>query len=338
MRINNEKPKSSLKDKLLVTLFSIIITASVLCVVGVFLLNTSFFDKSNNVGGENVNDKINSEITTPVDVKEKQVTFLIAGIDYVEGSNRGKLTDMIMVANFDIKGKLINILRIPRDTYIGQDYTESGKINEVYGRKEGGGIQGLANVINKNFALTIDHYATIDMDGFKSIVDAMGGVEVDVPQSFTLEGVTIEKGLQTLSGFTAEKFVRERKAYKTGDLMRIEMQNLFLKAMVEKMFTLGMKDVTKLATKVITYVTSDMTLGEMLGYYKKVTEVDRNSGINFYTVPILSAMNNGHSVLSIKRYETGDLLNSYFRPYSPKVDAEDLALIELEVTSRETTQ
>lgn len=318
------KPKASTMDKVLITVFSLVITASVLCVIAVFVLNTSFL-KNTEQGGDGMLD---NAITTPTEIKEKCVTFLVAGIDYVEGSGRGKLTDFIMVVVFDINNKKVDALRIPRDTYIGNDHTATGKINEVYGRNSGG-IEELAKVINKTFNLTIDHYITINMDGFISMIDKIGGVDVDVPKTFTLEEVTIEKGMQHMTGFVAEKFVRERKSYANGDLGRIEMQQIFMEALLQKMFTLEKTKIASLAPSLIKDVTTDLTLGEMLGYYNKLLEVDRVNDINFHVVPITGAMNGSYSVVSIKKYPTADLLNEHFRPYTPEVGVEDLGIIEL---------
>lgn len=69
-------------------------------------------------------------------------------------------------------------------------------------------MENLARVIYDRLRLPIDHYVTINMDGFVSVIDAIGGVEINVQESFTLEGVTFKPGLQTLNGLQAEKFVR----------------------------------------------------------------------------------------------------------------------------------
>lgn len=318
-----EKRKTPLKDKILITLFSLIITASVLCVAGVYLMNTRFLA---NTDDPNADGKLNTDIVTPKEIKDKCVNFLVTGIDYQEGSSRGKLTDVIMVVSFDIEGKNIDVLQIPRDTYIG-NITSTGKINAIYGKSEDGGIEGLATAIFMNFNITIDHYVTLNMDGFRSLIDKIGGIDVNVPKTFTLEEVTIEAGMQHLTGFQAEKLVRERHAYSNGDLGRIETQKVFMKALVSKVFSMGKSEIVKLAPSLLKDVTTDLNLSEVLGYYNKLLEVDQNAGINFHTAPVLKGGNyRGNSVVVLNKEELTDLLNEHFRPYTSLVPVEELGL------------
>ncbi|MEG0693325.1 MAG: LCP family protein [Oscillospiraceae bacterium] len=326
MKRIKQKPKTSKKDKILITIFSIIITLSLLCVAFVFIMNSRFFlNKENDTGG---GDTLKEEIVTPTEIKDKTTNFLVCGIDYFEGSGRGKLTDVVMIVSFDIKGKNIDILQIPRDSYIGEDYP-TGKINAIYGQKKNGGIHGLAERVSKTFNMTIDHYVTINMDAFITVVDQIGGVEVDVPKKIVLEGTTLHPGLQTLNGKQSEIFVRERKSYANGDLGRIDMQRIFLEALLKKVFSLSNGKIVSLAPTLIKEVTTDLTLGQMLGYYNNLMKVDKNKDINFHVLPVISGSHDGLSVLSIKKYPTADLLNEHFRPYSKPVPAEELGIIEL---------
>lgn len=321
-----EKTKTSLFEKIAITFLSLVIVASIALVGYVYLMNTSFLinKDSEEIGAGHLGE----ELATPKPIKKKCVNFLVCGIDYAEGSNRGKLTDMIMLVSFDIDARDINVLRIPRDSYIGSDYP-TGKINAIYGQRENGGIEGLARRINSQMQLPIDHYITVNMDGFKHIVDAIGGVTVDVPKRIDLEGVVIEKGVQTLDGLKAERFVRVRKIYANGDFGRIEMQNVFMKAMIEKIFSMEKSSIVKLAPSLIKEVTTDLTISEALGFYENLVKVDRASGIHFYTVETASATKDGLSIQSIKEKQLADLLNDHFRPYSQKVSADELSIIEL---------
>ena len=76
---------------------------------------------------------ISSEIQTEEEIKEDVVSFLICGIDDEEGRGLGERTDLIMYVTFDIKAGKVDILQIPRDTYV--ENTPTNKINAVYGRK-----------------------------------------------------------------------------------------------------------------------------------------------------------------------------------------------------------
>lgn len=321
------KKKASKRDVILVTIFIIIIVLSLLSVTTVYLMNSRFFKNTENHQDSQNGGKIASEIVTPAEIKEKTQNFLICGIDYLEGSNRGKLTDVIMFVSFDIENKNVDVLQIPRDSYIGDDYP-TGKINAIYGQRNGGGVDGLAKRINKTLNLTIDHYVTLDMNGFVSIIDKIGGVEVDVPNYIDLEGVQLYPGLQTLDGNKAQIFVRERHSYANGDLGRMEMQKVFMEALVEKVFSIDMSQAASLAPTLITNITTDMNISEILGFFNNLISVEK-SKINFHTLPVTGGMYKGLSVLAINRQETADLLNEYFRPHSEPVSAEKLGILDL---------
>lgn len=328
---NKDQTKSKVTgkwDRIIIVILSIVIAVSLLCVAGVFLLNSSFLSDKEGGGAQNQGGKIDADIVTPSDLKSKTTNFLICGIDYFEGSDRGKLTDVIMVACFDIEKKNIQILQIPRDTYIGEDYP-TGKINAIYGQSTNGGIDGLSKRISKTLKIPIDHYVTVNMDSFIKVVDQIGGVEVDVPKRIDLEGVTLNAGLQTLDGKQAEIFVRERKSYSNGDLGRMEMQKVFMKALVKKVFSLGNSKMVSLATSLINEVTTDLTLAQMLEFYQSFTKVDKENGVNFHVLPTTSAKYGKLFVFSIMKYPAADMLNTFFRPYTDDILAEDLNVFEL---------
>ena len=113
-----------------------------------------------------------------------------------------------------------------------------------------------------------------------------------------------------------------------GDFGRMEAQATFLKALVQKVFSMGTAQVVSMAPSLIQYITTDLTLAQMLGYYNSIDGLDLNN-INFHTLPVVGTMYNGLSVQSIKRYPTADLLNEYFRPYQNAVPAEGLDVIEI---------
>lgn len=311
-------------EKIVSIISVLLIVGSVVAVGYVYLMNSKIFTIDDPQAGS-----IDSSIVSPKKVQKKSVNVLVCGIDYLEGGSRAKLTDVIMVANMDFINKKVNILQIPRDTFIGNEYS-TGKINAIYSSPENGGITGLANKINNMFLIPIDYYATINMTGFRGIVNAVGGVEVDSPVAFTLEGVTIQKGKQKLNGKQADRFVRNRKGagYAAGDLMRNQMQQIFLKALMEKMFALNFKDIAAMAPTIIKDVSTDMTLNQMLEFYKQVSAMGSKS-VNFHTLEVSGAYNGSYSVVSLHAKPTADMLNENFRAHSKKYTWEELGITEL---------
>ena len=325
-----KKKKMRPRDRVIMTVSILLIIVSV-CTVGVIgLLNWRPL-----IGDDST---IDPNITTPDTIKEKSVNFLLCGIDFEEGTARGHLTDIIMVVNFDVAGNKVNILQIPRDTLVGDDETPTGKINAVYGRSSSygeNGMAGLASVINEMLGITIDHYATVTMTAFRNVVDGLGGVEVDVPQTINLDGVTIQAGKQTLNGKQAEKFVRVRYGgglYDGSDTTRVKMQRIFLAALAKELTEVSSGELVGLITKVIGDVTTDMSVGEVINFAGVMQKVDL-SNMSIAMLPgqadyYQTSSYGSQSVYYLHLNETLQLVNKYFRTYQDPLTPEDLNIIE----------
>lgn len=318
------KRKSSTKTKVIRAVLVAICAISLATTGVVMLFNTPVLT-------EPEQGVIEEVIKTPVAEKKKQMNILVVGIDHIkaqENKRAGTLTDVVMLVNYDIENEKINIVQIPRDTYIGDDYP-TGKINAIYGAKTDGGVTGLANKINQMLKMPIDYYVTLDLDGLVSLVDSIGGVTMDVPISFVGgDNVRIKKGLQTINGKQAEAIVRERHAYPNADLGRIQTQRLFMQAAMQKMFSLGKTQIVKLAPTMINQVKTDLTLSQLISMYGDVMDGAKDN-IVFHDMPVKSASRNGLSMLALQPEETAALLNEFFRPYSEPVQAESLEFFDV---------
>lgn len=323
---------------------SILLVISILLIVGSVLLAgyTSVMnwtplaevEESVNSAGETVQGgtaTLDEDIKTPASYAGQVVNFLVAGIDYnttdaTAGVSRGKLTDVLMVVQIDLENGSVSALQIPRDTWVGTNVSSTGKINAVYALS---GIDGVAEVIYDRMLIPIDHYVTVDMDGFIAIVDAIGGVTIDIDETFTLEGVTFTPGTHTLSGIEAEKFVRERHSRSGGDIGRINAQRQFLAAMLSEMKTLSASELTSLASIVMQNVTTDLSVGTALSLVQEILKMDTDN-MSFYMVPgQTGTAYNGQSIWSAHKEELAAVLNDHFRPYSEKVPAENLGIEEI---------
>lgn len=327
----NRRRRLSVFDRVLLAVSIVLIGVSAGIIGYVSLMNWAPLpevDESGNVAS------IDEEIQTAEENRGKVTNFLVTGIDYntldpSAGTARGKLTDVIMVVQLNLETNEVNILQIPRDTYVGTDVSSTGKINGVYSRS---GLEGLAQVIYDRFKLPVDHYANVIMDGFIRIVDAVGGVEIDIQESFTLEGYTFYPGVQTLNGIQAEKFVRER--YSRGsDIGRLDAQRQFLAAMFQKFKSLSLGELTNLVPTVMDEVTTDLNVRTVLSLIEVVMNIEVDD-IHFYTVPGEGCTaSNGQSVWSVHLEPLAELLNENFRPFDDPVPAAELNLVELQNTT-----
>ncbi|MGC5037292.1 MULTISPECIES: LCP family protein [unclassified Streptomyces] len=163
------------------------------------------------------------------------------------GSAEGKRTDSMMILHTGSNGP--TLISLPRDSnvtipsYKGSD---SGKLYQATGRQTKlnaayaeDGPELLVRTVEANTGLHIDHYVEIGFGGFANIVDAVGGVEMDIPQDIkdTKSGADLKKGRQTLDGEQALAFVRTRYALAGSDLDRTKNQQKFLSALANQVAT-----------------------------------------------------------------------------------------------------
>lgn len=322
-KIRFQKKNKKKKNKVFMVLS--IIT---LIVIGVSITIFAVLN-SKPLSSNSSNASISPEIATPDEIKEKSMNILVAGVDYEQGRD-GKLTDVIMVVNLDTVAKKVNVLQIPRDTFIGYNYDETGKINGIYGNQNNGGIKGLSNTIYKNFNLNIDHYVTVTMESFRTIVDKLGGVEVYIPEAIPFEpGKYLPAGNQALTGEQAEWLVRYRKGYVEGDIGRVRMQRYFWTGMAKKIISTPKSQMISLVPTLTSEVESDMTVNQMISILSFLNGVSL-ADIRIEMLPGEATNNkNGYSIYSVHKKEVADLLNNYFRPHSEKVSAEQLGAVEL---------
>ncbi|GGM05278.1 transcriptional regulator [Streptomyces fumigatiscleroticus] len=167
--------------------------------------------------------------------------------DLHTGSAEGKRTDSMMILHTGSNGS--TLISLPRDsdveipTYKG---SESGKLYQGTGRHvklnaayAEDGPELLVRTVEYNTGLHIDHYVEIGFAGFANIVDAVGGVTIDIPQDIkdTKSGADFKKGEQTLNGEEALAFVRTRYALAGSDLDRTKNQQKFLSALANQVAT-----------------------------------------------------------------------------------------------------
>ncbi|MFB8775662.1 LCP family protein [Streptomyces broussonetiae] len=165
------------------------------------------------------------------------------------GSAEGKRTDSMMILHTGDNGS--TLVSLPRDsdveipTFVGSEsgktYQGTGrhvKLNAAYAED---GPELLVRTVEFNTGLHIDHYVEIGFAGFANIVDAVGGVEIDIPQDIkdTKSGADLKKGKQTLNGEEALAFVRTRYALAGSDLDRTKNQQKFLSALANQVATPG---------------------------------------------------------------------------------------------------
>ncbi|MBR4720195.1 MAG: LCP family protein [Clostridia bacterium] len=220
-----KKTKFSLKKRLAV--FGISLTVLVIAFVAVMSFGGLFLTYDDTEDTENIAE---------VDKETGKINILVIGLD-----NDGTRTDTIMVATYDLDNDAVNILSIPRDTrmYVGGRYQ---KINCAYAiRKDGKmkGVDGTIEAVSRLTAIPINYYVEFTFETFREMIDALGGVDYDVPQNMNYDDpaqnlhIHLTKGYQHLDGDKAEQLVRFRK-YPQGDIDRVKVQQSFIKELAKQ--------------------------------------------------------------------------------------------------------
>ena len=252
-------------------------------------------------------------------------TILLSGLD---DDNGGSDTNILMAV--DTVNGYVYGASIPRDSkaIIGG---KAHKINYAYNK---GGTALLASTVSEQLGIPVDYTVCVNLQGFTALVDAIGGVDFEVPINMDyddpIQGLSIhfKKGMQHLSGADALRVVRFRHnndgtGYGSEDLGRMSTQQNFLKAVAKKMFTAG-----NMATKIDDYarifnqyVETDLTLGNLVWLGTEVLKMGVDK-IDFSTLP-----NEWHSpYIYLDPTETLTVVNTYLNPYVEDRTAEDLNL------------
>lgn len=192
-------------------------------------------------------------------------------------------TDTIIIGFIDIETKQLRALSIPRDTYVTIPGGSKTKINHAYSY---GGIPLVKSTIESNFGIEVDNYVEVDFNGFVGLVDAVDGVELDVPLRMynALESIDLQPGLQTLDGSKALQFVRYREQV-YADIGRIQRQQQFLTALAHNILSPStIIKIPQLVNVAMEYVKTDLTAKDMLALASLASKTDLST-LEMATVP-----------------------------------------------------
>ncbi|MCR1973646.1 LCP family protein [Clostridium sporogenes] len=277
------KRKKSRSLKIIIILFSFIILLGIL---GYFYLLG--FTNNSKLGEGKINTK-KAEAGEPVNI-------LVMGVDIGDpGSKEAsdpKRTDTMLVVNYNPKTKNINMVSVPRDTRV----TMNGKKIKINSAHAINGVNGSIAAVENLLGIEINNYAKIDYEGFRKVIDAIGGVEMDITRDMNYDDpsqnlhIHFQKGTTVhLDGKKAEEFFRWRKnnngtGFADGDLGRIENQHKFISKVVEKVKSPSIiPKIPNILSTIPDYVETDMSPEEIIKYGYAVTKGDKSS-INMITL------------------------------------------------------
>ncbi|MDD4067216.1 MAG: LCP family protein [Clostridia bacterium] len=262
-----------------------------------------------NVGGD---VSVNPEDDPTQVENKKSINVLLLGTNQ-------NLSDFIMVARYDAEQDKAYLISIPRDTkYNGLDepHTTYYKINAIY---QGKNIEKLENQVEKLLGIKIDNYVVFNTSILKQVVDAIGGVTVDIgSKPLKYEDpeqnlyIDIPAGVQTLDGDLAEQFVRFRKGYSNGDIGRINAQHHFIEAFIQQCLKPeNLLKLPNLASIVLNEVKTDIQISTVMYYLDDFANF-KMENLTMETLPGYSPTLNGISFYVLYEQQTKDMINKFF--------------------------
>ena len=277
---------------------------------------------------EQTGEEVEEETELPASHQTGVYNILICGTD-----DDGYRTDTIIVAHLNETTHDVALMSVPRDTVVLNGSGGIMKINSVYA---GGGADGMARLSKRLGAMLgfeLDGYVLVNLEAFRETVDLVGGVEFDVPQDMYYQDPTqnlhidLKAGKQLLDGEKAMELVRFRKGYASQDIQRTKVQQEFLRALAKKV--LSVSSLTKLkefADVFSTYVTTDLTVGNMLYLAKALMQCDFDA-MKTYTLEGEGAMINGGSYYPLYAGKLVQVVNESFNPYDAPVTLDTVNVI-----------
>lgn len=307
-----------MKRKFLITFFVSIVGFALLYST---IFDSVFLDRSTVAIPDDFVEDRDDEHKTPK--QKNQILFLLMGLDTenLKKSN-GSRTDTIILTKMDFDTGQINMLSLPRDTRVSVKGKQD-KLNHAYAY---GGKDLAIETVKDFLGIDLEYYVLIDYKIVKEVVDAIGGVKINIPFDMVYTAdpplhINLKKGERTLNGKEAHDFLRWRNnndksvGYKDGDIGRIQAQQYFMKELIKQ--TLKTKNLLRLPKLVETYfenVETNIPINLMLKGAASAKKIDVDN-IMTNTIPGSGEYIGGISYYIPNKQKTESMIKDMFEEY-----------------------
>lgn len=257
-------------------------------------------------------------------------TLLLAGLDDGNGN-----TDTIMLARLDAEAQRLDVVSLPRDTMVNTGWNVR-KLNAAYtvGMLNGeAGGERLREEVARLTGFEADNYAVLRLGTAERVIDALGGVDFEVPMAMDYEDaeqglrIHLRAGRQHLNGAQALGLCRFRSGYASADLGRIDMQQRFLRACAEQFIRLGnIPNLPRVVKLLSEELETDLSAGS-IGWFLRQLLRCPGENIHFSTVPCRFQTVHGLSYTVLELDGWLGLLNEGLSPWREPITAEELDLV-----------
>jgi LCP family protein required for cell wall assembly len=250
--------------RIIIIVLSSVIVIGGLGAGGIFLYINSINKTINSVNTSEVEN-----ILAPIESSQEPVTILVLGLDTRDTLNDRGRADIIMVLYLNPEEVTGSLLSIPRDTLVDIPGHGEDKINAAYAY---GGEELMIKTINSFLGAEINHYVTLDFEGFIQLIDALGGVDITIERPLVdpKTGANFSAGDHHLTGEQALSYTRSRST-ELGDIGRIQrQQQLFKELLRQKLDIKYLSSVPYYFNILVDNTKTDLDILTILGYSKSV--------------------------------------------------------------------
>lgn len=268
-----------------------------------------------------MNDKsvVTDELRASLVEKEKTTDpfyMLLLGTDGRPGEEVYR-SDTIILARIDPQNKKVALVSIPRDTKV----TINGQTQKINAAHAIGGAQGAVQAVSTLCGVDISHYAEVSFDGMTGIVDAIGGVQIDVEDNINdwkAGNIKIQKGEQVLNGAAALTYARSRK-FTDGDYTRMKHQRHLIEAIVKQVLNnTDATTIVPLLNSTADMVKTDMSITEIADLANQMRGMNVDTDLYSANVPSTTADVNGVSYVVANMPELQEMMDRIDRGEDPQ--------------------
>jgi LCP family protein required for cell wall assembly len=271
-------------------------------------------------------------VQAPALDNDERITILMMGIDRRPGEPFISRTDTMMLLSLDPRTDKVSVLSVPRDLYVvipgrGRDRINTAFVYGSQGNNPAGGAELAMQTVEYNLGVPVDHYLMVDFSAFVRAIDAIGGIDVDVPydiydpefpdMNYGYDPLYVPAGPNHFDGLTALKYARTR--HQDNDFYRARRQQQVLMAVRSKVLSLGPAEMLRQAPFLYQQlqegIRTDMSLEEILtlaNVLKDIPEEDIRSAVLDTEYVVGHRTPGGASVLVLVNEKAAPLIQELF--------------------------
>ena len=261
-----------------------------------------------------------------VKTSKDEYLILMVGVDQAAGEENNEdftRTDTIMLMKANVKDGTIKLLSIPRDSRVLVRNTYD-KVNHAHAF---GGIELTLQSLRNFLGLDIDYYAQVNYQALVNIVDAIGGVDYEVPEGVEIKKWTldIKPGMNHFDGTDTMWYLRTRHIYNNGDIGRVSAQQDFIKAMVDQAVLKSKQmNLMTVISSYIKYVKTNLPMPVIVDLVKNINNFSSDK-VDTFIVPGNEATINRTSYYIPDERGTWDIVDKEFADFKLKKWTEEVS-------------